>query len=171
MGFSRASARALCSRIRSTAESAAGGSAAGAGVSGEGGESGEEEEEGEDGLVRREVSSRNWASSESLKMVGRERFCFTSLRKARMSCLRFAGRAVGGLERRVLARATRVLSVSLGSEVGRSGVEASSGAEGEVSAGSTEGSASVGRGLDFFKAARNLRLLRRSRASLGAPVA
>lgn len=170
MGFSRASARALRSRIRSTAESAAGGSAAGAGVSGEGGESGEEEEE-EDGLVRREVSSRNWASSESLRMVGRERFCFTSLRKARMSCLRFAGRAVGGLERRVLARATRVLSVSLGSEVGRSGVEASSGAEGEVSAGSSEGSASVGRDLDFFKAARNLRLLRRSRASLVAPVA
>ena len=67
-------------------------------------------------VVSFEVSSRNWASSESVRVVGRDIFRFRRRVNSRSSCLRFAGTVSGESERIVLACLRRELRVSLGFE-------------------------------------------------------
>lgn len=70
------------------------------------------------GMLSLAVSSRNWASRESVRVVGREMFRFRRRLKARSSCLRFAGTVSGESERIVRACLRREVMVSLGSAGG-----------------------------------------------------
>lgn len=183
MGLSRAMVRAARRRVDSSCERRAVAAAVrglnGGGAGGEGssvlGEGGMEVEEG--GSDEREgalswsfaVNSRSWASMESESVVGRDSV-FRSLDwKARRSCLRFAVMEAGGPLRRDFAWARRAVRVSFASGLGEDfsawGVVDSS-AEGGSSALVVESSAAC-----CFSFSRNLRLVRRSFASFGAPVA
>lgn len=171
MGFSLASSRAVRRARLSSAERA------GADVGSEGKlcsdvfgavESEDLLDVGEE-TFKREVSSRSWASRESVRpveVVEREMVCFKRRWKARRSCFRFAARDES-VERMFLAWASMDLSsslVSLGG-VGLAGFSRAFGvAEGDSEASEVEE-------LEADDFCLSLRPARRSFLSLGAPVA
>ena len=105
----------------------------------------------------------------SVREVGRDRVRFRVRWKARRSCLRFAERLEAeGAERIERALLRRVVMVSLGVDAAGESVEVVSGVVERVSdVPDSEGDSSDDE--DFFW--RNLRVARRSFASLEAPVA
>ena len=159
IGFSRASAKAARRAWLSSAESVedVGGC--------EGDSEGDVESEAEE-RFRRDVSSRSWASRESVMLVDveeRESVRFTSCWKARRSCFFFAEREeLESAERIDLACVRRVFSFSLGS---------SGSASGSAAAGETSSARSVVSFEEVEVLILSLRPSRRSSLSFGAPVA
>lgn len=109
------------------------------------------------------VISRSWASMLSVREVGRERVRFRVRWKARRSCLRFAEREdADGAVRTDRAVLRRVVKVCFGEDAAGESAEVESGVVERVSEGDSS---------DDERFSRNLRVARRSLASLEAPVA